>query len=186
MDAEKVIKELSSKMSKAVAHTLHEFNTLHTGKASPSMVENISVDAYGSAMRVKEVAAITTPEPRLINVQPWDKGLLQAVSKAILAANIGINPAVDGAVVRCPVPELSRERRQEMVKVVSRMAEDGKINVRNARRDGLDVLKKLQKSGIISEDELKRYEKDVQALTDKNVKEIGEHLENKEKELLKV
>lgn len=186
MDAAKVIKDVTAKMEKAVAHTLHEFSTLHTGKASPSMVENVVVDAYGSSMKVKEVAAITTPDSRTINVQPWDKGLLDPVCKAIQLANIGINPTVFGPSVRCPVPELSRERRQEMVKVAGRMAEDGKVTVRNARRDGIDALKKLQKAGAISEDDLKRHEKEVQVSTDKFVSQITEHFGSKEKELMKV
>jgi ribosome recycling factor len=178
--------EMQTRMKKAVDHTLHEFSSIHTGKASPSMVEGVTVDAYGSQMRIKDCAAITTPDARLIQIQPWDKGLTKAIEKAILMANIGLNPAVDGHVVRVPLPELSRERRQEFVKVANRMAEEGRVHVRNIRRDALDALKKAQKDGKISEDDLKRFEKDVQTATDKMIKEINDHLAKKEKELLAV
>jgi ribosome recycling factor len=178
------LSEMQAKMKKALEHTLHEFSTIHTGKAQPSMVEGVMVEAYGSMMRLKECAAITTPDPRLIMIQPWDKGITQAIVKAIQLANLGLNPAVDGANVRIPLPELSRERRQEFVKVANRMAEEGRVQIRNIRRDTMDTIKKAQKDGAISEDDLKRYEKEVQAATDKTIKDIGEHLAKKEKELL--
>lgn len=181
-----VLTDMQGRMKKALDHTLHEFSTIHTGKASPTMVEGVMVEAYGSSMRIKDCAAITTPDARLIQIQPWDKGLTRAIEKAIQQANIGLNPAVDGNMIRVPLPELSRERRQDFVKVANRMAEEGRVQIRNVRRDALDALKKAEKDGKISEDDLKRFEKDVQTATDKMIKDIGDHLARKEKELLAV
>lgn len=181
-----ILTDTQSRMKKALDHTLHEFSTIHTGKASPTMVEGVMVEAYGSTMRIKDCAAITTPDARLIQIQPWDKGLTKAIEKAIQQANLGLNPAVDGHLVRVPLPELSRERRQDFVKVAHRMAEEGRVQIRNIRRDALDGLKKQQKDGKISEDDYKRFEKDVQTQTDKTIKDIGDHLAKKEKELLSV
>jgi ribosome recycling factor len=184
--AHPAITEMQAKMKKALDYTLQEFSSIHTGKATPAMVEGVMVDAYGSQMRLKECAAITTPDARLIQIQPWDKGLTKAIEKAIQQANIGLNPSIDGSMVRVPLPELSRERRQEFVKVANKMAEDGRVHIRNNRRDAFDALKKAQKDGKISEDEHKRYEKEAQTLTDKAIKDIGDHLAKKEKDLLSV
>lgn len=186
MNEHPLITDTVEKMKKAMDHTLQEFTAIHTGKASPSMVEGITVDAYGSPMRLKEVAAITTPDARLIQVQPWDKSLVRAIEKAIQLANIGINPSVDGTIIRLPLPELSGERRQDLAKVAHRLAEEGRVSVRHARREGMEALKKSQKSGAISEDDFKRYEKEIQNLTDQFIKDIGDHLGRKEKELLTV
>jgi len=180
------INEMQAKMKKALDYTLQEFSSIHTGKATPAMVEGVMIDAYGSQMRLKECAAITTPDARLIQIQPWDKGLTKAIEKGIQQANIGLNPSIDGNMVRVPLPELSRERRQEFVKVANKMAEDGRVQIRNNRRDALDALKKAQKDGKISEDEHKRYEKEAQTLTDKAIKDIADHLAKKEKDLLAV
>ena len=179
-------KQLSASMQKAVEHTLHQFSTLHTGKANPQMVESVHVDVYGSAMRLKDIAAISTPDARTISVQPWDKSNLKAIEKAINAANLGINAAVFGDSVRCPIPELSRERRIELTKVASTMAEDGRVSIRSCRRDAMEAVKKAQKGSTISEDEAKLFEKEVQKLTDKFIKEIDQHLKAKEKELTSV
>lgn len=180
------IQDARNKMKKAVDHTLHELSTLHTGKASPSMVESISVQAYGSQMQLKEVAAITTPDPRLIQIQPWDKSVIKEIEKALQLANLGINPTVDGNVVRLPIPEMSRERRQELVKISHRMGEEGRVGVRHARREALEALKKEQKDGVISEDDYHRLEKEIQQLTDDANKEIDKHLQHKEKDLMQV
>lgn len=177
-----IVSAAEAKMHKAVEHTLHEFDNIHTGKATPTMVENINVDAYGSSMRVKDCAAISTPDSRMIVIQPWDKGLVQAVAKGVQVANIGLNPAVDGGLVRVPLPEMSRERREEFVKVAHRYAEEGKVGVRKARHDGLDALKKAK----LPEDESKRLEKEIQQATDKASASITEHLAAKEKDLLEV
>jgi len=181
-----IIQDMISRMENAEAHTLQEFSTLHTGKASPAMVEGVMVEAYGSNMRLKEVAAISTPDARMIQVQPWDKSLIKAVEKALQTANLGINPAVDGGVIRLPLPDLSRERREELVKVVHRLAEEGRVSVRNARREAIDQIKKQEKDDGMSEDEARRLEKEVQQHTDKFIKDIGELMAGKEKELLTV
>ncbi len=177
-----LVTEATTKMRKALDHTLHEFASIHTGKATPAMVESVMVEAYGSMMRLKECAAITTPDARMIQIQPWDGGLTKAVEKAIQMANLGFNPVVDGKIVRIPLPDMSRERRQEFVKTASRIAEEGRVQVRNIRRDVLESVKKAK----FPEDETKRLEKDIQALTDKTIKDIGDHFTAKEKELLAV
>jgi len=178
--------DMQAKMKKAFDHTLHEFGSIHTGKASPTMVESVMVEAYGTMQPLKACAAISTPDPHMIQIQPWDKGITQAIIKGIQLANLGLNPSVDGAVVRVPLPQLSRERRQEFVKVANRMAEEGRVAIRNVRRDTMDALKKSQKDGKITEDELKRFEKEVQVATDKTIKDIGDNLAKKEKDLLTV
>lgn len=186
MDLKNVLKDTQVKMQKCIDHTIHEFGTLHTGKATPNMVEPVMVDAYGSMMRLRDMAAVNTPDSRMIVIQPWDKSMLQPIEKAIRTANLGLNPSVDGGVVRCPVPELSKERRHELVKVASTMAEEGKVSVRSVRRDVLEVAKKAQKEKILSEDDLKRFEKDVQHITDQSIEKIDKHLDAKEKELMQV
>ena len=177
-----ILTDAQAKMKKAVDHTLHEFSAIHTGKASPTMVETISIEAYGSHMRLKDCAAISTPDARLIQIQPWDAGLVKAIVKGIQEANLGFNPVPDGKIVRIPLPEMSRERRQEFVKAAHRLAEEGRVHVRNVRRDTLEALKKAK----LPEDESKRLEKDIQAATDKSIAEINTHLANKEKDLLTV
>jgi ribosome recycling factor len=177
-----IVTETTAKMKKAVDHTLHEFSNIHTGKATPAMVEGIAIEAYGTPMRIKDCAAISTPDSRMIVIQPWDKGVIQAIAKGIQVANLGFNPQVDGNLVRVPLPDMSRERRQEFVKVAHRLAEEGRVGVRNVRRDGLETLKKAK----LPEDEAKRLEKEIQQLTDSSIAEINEHLAHKEKDLLAV
>jgi len=182
----KILADATARMKKSVEHTLHEFSTIHTGKASPAMVESVMVEAYGSMMPLKGCAAITTPDARMIQVQPWYKGLLRAIEKALQMANIGVNPIIDGSLIRLPFPELSKERRVEFVKTANRLAEEGRVGVRHVRRDALEVAKKQKKDGKMAEDEEKRLEKDIQALTDKSIKDIDSALANKEKELMSV
>jgi ribosome recycling factor len=177
-----LLNEANAKMKKALDFTLHEFSSIHTGKATPVMVEGVMVEAYGSQMRLKECAAITTPDSRMIQIQPWDASLTKAIEKAIQVANLGFNPVVDGKIVRVPLPDMSRERRQEFVKTASRIAEEGRVHIRNVRRDVMESVKKAK----LPEDEAKRLEKDIQAATDKAIKDIGEHYSAKEKELLAV
>ena len=176
-----LLTEAQAKMGKALDHTLHEFGDPHR-QGDPLHGRGVMVEAYGSQMRLKECAAITTPDARLIQVQPWDPGLVKAVEKAIQAANLGFNPVVDGKLVRIPLPEMSRERRQEFVKTAHRLAEEGRVQVRTLRRDALENLKKAK----LPEDEGKRLEKEIQAATDKAIKDINDHLARKEKELLTV
>jgi ribosome recycling factor len=177
-----ILADATLKMKKSLDHTLHEFASIHTGKATPTMVEGVMVEAYGSQIRLKECAAITTPDSRMIQIQPWDAGLVKAVEKAIQVANLGFNPVVDGKIVRVPLPDMSRERRLEFVKTASKISEEGRVQVRNVRRDILESLKKAK----LPEDESKRLEKDVQTLTDKTIKDINDHFSAKEKELLAV
>ncbi len=177
-----ILTDAQTRMRKSVDHTLHEFSTLHTGKASPAMVESIMVEAYGGMQALKACSAITTPDPRMIQVQPWDKGLLRAIEKALQQANIGVNPIVDGNLIRLPFPDLSKERRLEFVKTAHRLAEEGRVHVRNVRRDVLEQVKKAK----LPEDESKRLEKDIQGATDKAIKDIESHLAHKEKELTTV
>lgn len=184
MTAAIILKELKEKMQKVVQFTLDEFATIHTGKASASMVEQIIAEVYGSPMRIRDVAAITTPDPRTISIQPWDKGAFKAVEKALIQANLGFMPLVDADRIRCIIPEMSQERRREMTKKVNIMAENGRVSTRSARRDAMESLKALEKEKVISEDELKRLEKDVQKITDDTGSEINRHLAAKEKDLL--
>ena len=177
-----ILTDAQAKMKKAVDYTLHEFSSIHTGKATPAMVEGIMVDAYGSQMRLKECAAISTPDARLIQVQPWDATLSKAIAKGIIDANLGFNPIVDGKLIRIPLPDMSRERRLEFVKTAHRLAEEGRVHVRNVRRDIIETVKKAK----LPEDDAKRLEKDVQASTDAAIKAINDHLATKEKELLAV
>jgi ribosome recycling factor len=150
------------------------------------MVETVMVEAYGSTMRLKECAAISTPDARLIQIQPWDVSLSKAIEKGIHQANLGFNPIIDGKLIRIPLPDMSRERRQEFVKMAHKLAEDGRVQVRNVRREAMDSLKKAEKDNQITEDDLKRMEKEVQAATDQAIKDINEHLGHKEKDLLSV
>lgn len=181
-----ILIDAQTRMKKALDHTLHEFSTIHTGKATPAMVDGVTVEAYGSQMRLKECAAISTPDARLIQIQPWDVGLVKAIAKAIIDANLGFNPLVDGKTIRVPLPEMSRERRQEFVKTAHKLAEEGRVTVRNIRRDAMESAKKLKKEGKLSEDDEKRLEKDVQTTTDKTIADINAHLATKEKDLLTV
>lgn len=174
--------DAQAKMKKTVDHTLHEFSAIHTGKATPTMVESVMVEAYGSMVRLKECAAISTPDARLIQIQPWDVSLTKAIAKGIQEANLGFNPIIDGKLIRLPLPEMSRERRQEFVKNAHRLAEEGRVHVRNVRRDVLESVKKAK----LPEDEAKRLEKDIQAATDASIKSINDHLAHKEKDLLTV
>ncbi|KXU35164.1 ribosome recycling factor [Cephaloticoccus primus] len=178
-----ILGDAKARMQKAIEHTLHEFSAIHTGKATPTMVETILVEAYGTTQPLKSCAAISTPDARMIQIQPWDVTLVQPIAKAIQQANLGFNPIIDGKALRIPLPEMSRERRQEFAKVAHKLAEEGRVQVRNVRRDTMDALKK---DAALSEDERKRHEKEAQTLTDNAIKEINQHLEHKEKELFAV
>ena len=177
-----ILTDAQARMKKAVDHTLHEFSAIHTGKATPQMVETVMVEAYGSMTPLKQCAAISTPDARLIQIQPWDASLSKAIAKGIIDANIGFNPIVDGKTIRVPLPDMSRERRQEFVKNAHRMAEEGRVHVRNVRRDAIEHVKKAK----LPEDETKRLEKDIQTATDKSIADINSHLAHKEKDLLTV
>lgn len=185
-DPDQTLEACEAQMKRAVDHALHEFSTLHTGKANPSMVEGIQVEAYGSSMKIRDVAAITTPDSRTIMIQPWDKSVMNDVKKGIELANLGFNPSVDSNVIRINIPELSKERRQELVKLCNNMAEEGRVGVRAARQEAMSALKKAKDAKELSEDDQKVYEKEVQKLTDRFNAEIGTAVEKKEQELLQI
>jgi ribosome recycling factor len=186
MNPDEILNTLKSELKKAVEHTSKDFASLHTGKANPSMVDGLQADVYGSPMRIRDIAAITTPDARMIVIQPWDKTAIKAIEQAIIVANLGFNPIVDGEKIRVPIPELSRERREDLIKVSHKMAEDGRIGIRAARHTAMVALKAAAKDGEISEDDQKRFEKEVQKQTDEHNLEIAKILQAKEKELLKV
>lgn len=187
MSIDEILLECEEKMQKSEEHVTLEFNGVRTGKASPALIENILVEVYGgSHMRIRELAGITAPEPRQLLVQPWDASTVSPIEKAIQKANIGLNPMVQGRALRIMIPELSTEQREKFVKAIRHMAETGRVAVRQVRREAIEHLKKEQKAGKITEDELKHSEKEVQALTDRYSQRIDEHLQHKEKELMTV
>jgi ribosome recycling factor len=186
MTAEEILFEAEMTMEKSVDYMVHEFSSVRTGKASPALVENVDVEAYGSAMKLKQLALITTPEPRLLVVQPFDAGTVKDIEKALKESKIGITPQVDGKIIRLPIPELSEERRKDLVKSLRQMAEEARVRVRANRRTAVDEARKMEKAGGLTEDGLRDLESDVQKLTDKSVKEIDQHLERKEAEVMKI
>ncbi len=180
------LENVKQRMDGAVDALHREFAGLRTGRASASMLDPVQVEAYGSLMPLNQVGTVGVPEPRLLTVQVWDKGMVKAVEKAIRDCGLGLNPQPDGALIRVPVPELSQERRQELAKVASKYTEQARIAVRNVRRDAMDSVKKQEKAGEISEDELETLEEKIQSLTDAAIKKIDEALSHKEKEIMVV
>jgi ribosome recycling factor len=178
--------EAEEKMSKTEQVVVNEFAGVRTGKASPALVENIIVEVYGSHMRIRELAGITTPEPRVLAIQPWDMNSIHPIEKAIQKSNLGLNPAIQGKLIRLFFPELSEERRQEFVKIIKKMAEDGRVAIRHVRRDAMEQLKKHGHDSGVTEDEVKAAEKELQKLTDDYIGKIDQHLAHKEKEILTV
>jgi len=173
-------------MDKALDFMRHEFASVRTGKASPSLVEGIDVEAYGSSMKLKQIALITTPEPRLIVITPFDLSNAKAIEKAINESKVGITPSVDGKIIRLPIPELSEERRRDLVKTIKTMAEETRVRIRAARRHAMDTAKKMQKDGGLTEDDLKSAETQIQKLTDKYVGDVDSHVESKETDIMRV
>jgi ribosome recycling factor len=186
MALDDILLEAEEKMLKTEEVVQNEFAGVRTGKASPSLVENILVEVYGSNMRIRELAGITTPEARMLLITPWDATTIHPIEKAIQKANLGLNPAVQGKVIRLVLPELSQERRQEFVKVVKKMTEDGRVAIRHVRRDSMEALKKEEKNGGVSEEELENAEKEIQKLTDTYIGKLDAHLAHKEKEIMTV
>jgi ribosome recycling factor len=173
-------------MEKAFDFMKHEFSSVRTGKASPSLVDGIDVDAYGSVMKLKQLALISTPEPRLIVIQPFDATTMKPIEKAINESKIGISPVVDGKVIRLPIPELSEERRKDLVKTIKTMAEETRVRIRAARRHAMDTAKKMQKDGDLTEDDLKSGETQIQKLTDKYVADVDSQVVSKEADIMKI
>jgi ribosome recycling factor len=178
--------DLKHRMDGAVEVLRKEFSGLRTGRASVNLLDPVMVEAYGQAMPLSQVATVSVPEPRMISVQVWDRGMSKAVEKAIRDAGLGLNPASDGQLIRVPIPPLNEERRVELTKVAGKYAEQARVAVRNVRRDGMDQLKKMEKDGAISQDEHKKFGGDVQALTDATIKKLDETLSNKEQEIMQV
>lgn len=185
-ESEPDIDDIARRMDGAIDALRKEFSGLRTGRASASLLEPITVDAYGTSVPINQVGNINVPEPRMISVQVWDKSLVKAVEKAIRNSALGLNPAVDGQLLRIPLPELSEERRGELVKVAHRYAEQARVAIRNVRRDGMDQLKKLEKDGHISQDEHKVWADEIQAMTDKHIELVGDLLQQKEKDIVTV
>ncbi|MCB9944637.1 MAG: ribosome recycling factor [Geminicoccaceae bacterium] len=175
--------DIERRMDSAVDVLRKEFAGLRAGRASASLLEPVVVEAYGAEMPLNQVGSISVPEPRMLSVSVWDKGLVKAVEKAIRNASLGLNPAADGQLVRVPIPELSEERRVELVKVAHKYAEETRVAVRNVRRGGMDQLKRMEKDGEISQDEHKMWADEVQALTDRHIQTINELLEGKEQDI---
>jgi len=186
MPIEDILLEAEDKMEKTEHVVQHEFAGVRTGKASPALVENIMADAYGAQMRIRELAGITAPEPRMLVIQPWDMGMLHPIEKAIQKANMGLNPTIDKKIIRISIPELSGEQRQKFVRAVHEMTEKGRVAVRHVRREALEHMEKESKAGGISEDDLKHAKVEIQKLHDQYINKINEHLAHKEKEIMTV
>lgn len=184
--SKEIVSDLKTRMHSALDAVHKDFSGLRTGRASPTLLESVTVEAYGNRMHINQLGNINVPEPRLLTVQVWDNGLVSAVEKAIREAGLGLNPSTAGAVIRVPLPELSEERRKELVKVAGKYAEQGRIAIRNIRRDGMDKIKSMEKDSHISEDESRRLTEDVQKTTDEFIKKVDEALSHKEKEILQV
>ncbi len=180
------LKVYDTKMTKSYDNLLSEFGAIRAGRANPHVLDRIMVDYYGSPTPIQQVGNVTVPEARMLQIQPWDASMVKAIEKAIQASDLGINPSNDGRIIRLVFPELTEERRKELVKEVKKKGEGAKVAIRNIRRDANDRFKKLQKSSDVSEDEIKELEEKIQKLTDKYIKDVDKAVEEKSKEILKV
>tara|TARA_Y100000766_G_C18610718_1_gene461234 strand:+ start:109 stop:657 length:549 start_codon:yes stop_codon:yes gene_type:complete len=178
--------ELTNKMDGTIKHLEKEFQTIRTSRANPSMLENIFVDAYGSKTPLNQLGNISTPDPSMLTIQVWDNSLIKTIENSILESNLGINPQIDGSLIRMPIPKLSEERRNELSKIASQYAENSKISIRNIRRDFIEAKKNEKKESNISEDELKKFLDEAQNFTDKYITNIEKILEQKKEDILKV
>ena len=187
-DPAKALKEVESHMAAGIEHLIHDFSSVRTGKASPALIDNLDVyvHAYGGVQKLKSLAVINSPEPRMLNVQPFDPSTTQDIERAIRESKLGLNPAAADRSIRVPIPELSEERRRDMVKLIKTLAEEAKIRLRGARKAGLDEAKKMKAENILTEDTFKTYEKDVQELTNTYTKKIDELAAAKEGDLMKI
>jgi len=181
-----LFKDIDHRMGQAVEHIRTEFAGLRSGRASTALVDNIKVDYYGTSTPLNQVANISVPEPRLIVIQPWDKNLTKDIEKAIMASDLGLNPNNDGILLRIPIPALTEERRKDLVRLVHKLAEEGRVSIRNVRRDANDHIKKGEKEHEISEDNSKRAMENVQEITDKYIKQVDDLVAIKEKEIMTV
>lgn len=181
-----VIKESEDKMKKSIEILRKDLSTMRAGRANPSILDKLMVDYYGTATPVNQVANISAPEPRVLTIQPWDKSMVPAIEKSILKSDLGLNPSSDGSVIRIIIPQLTQERRLELVKTIKKKSEDTRVSLRNIRRESNDKLKSLEKGKIITEDENKKGQDEIQKLTDKYIKDVDHVLEAKEKEIMEV
>jgi ribosome recycling factor len=181
-----IITKSEEQMKKSISFLKEELSSIRAGKANPKLVDKIQVSYYGTMTPIAQVATISVPEPRAIIIQPWDSGILKEVEKAIMASDLGINPTNDGKLIRLIIPQLTEERRKELTKLVKKETENGKIAIRNVRRDAIDILKKQEKNSELSKDDLKKAEDEMQKLTDKYIKLIDDVYKEKEKEILEV
>ncbi len=186
MSEDPIIKDLRRRMDSGLEVLRKEFAGLRTGRASASLLDPVQVEAYGNTMPLNQVGTVSVPEPRMIVVQVWDRGVVKATEKAIREAGLGLNPQTEGQTIRVPIPDLNEERRRELTKVAAKYAEQARVALRNVRRDGLDLLKKQEKDHKITQDQHRKLEKDIQALTDEAVKKVDEMLTQKDKEILQV
>jgi ribosome recycling factor len=183
---DELLEDGKRRMDKSVEATLHEFNTIRTGRASAALLDRIAVDYYGQKTPVKQLATINVPEPRMLTVQPFDPGSLKSIERALLESDLGLNPSNDGKIIRLPIPQLTEERRKELVKVVRHLAEEGRVAIRNVRRDVMHDLKELARDGDVGDDEERRAEERLQKLTDEHVARVDELLKKKEDEIMEV
>ncbi len=179
-------KKLEEKMEKTISVLKEELLTIRAGRANPNMLDRISVDYYGTMTPLKQMAAVSSPEPRTIMVQPWDKSSMQSIEKAILTSDLGFNPSNDGNVIRINIPQLTEERRKDLIKLVAKTGEQAKVALRNERREANEAIKKMEKTSEISEDDAKKAQDEVQKLTDAHTKTIDELIEKKEKDIMEV
>jgi len=180
------IDEYKNKMENTLKIFHEELNRLRTGRATPSLLEPVIVDAYNSKMKISELATVNAPEPKLLTVQVWDKSMVQNIEKSIRESELGLNPNTDGQLIRVPLPDLTEERRTELTKVASKFSEDAKISIRNIRRDAMDKIKEEEKNNLISEDEQKSACDEIQKITDDQIKEIENVFENKKNEIMQI
>ena len=180
------VEEFKNKMENTLKIFHEELNRLRTGRATPSLLEPVFVEAYNSKMKISELASVNAPEPKLLTVQVWDKSMVQNVEKSIRESKLGLNPSTDGQLIRVPLPDLTEERRLELTKVASKFSEDAKISIRNIRRDAMDKIKDEQKKNLISEDEQKSTSENIQKVTDEKIKEIENVFEDKKKEIMQI
>lgn len=178
--------DIKNRMDKTLESLRSDFSGLRAGRAHASLLDGIMVDSYGSMVPLSQVGTISVPDARTLSISVWDRSVAKSVEKAIMESDLGLNPASDGQLIRIPIPPLSEERRKELVKIAGKYAEQNKVAIRNLRRDGIDGVKKLKKDNLISEDEEKRYENEIQKMTDESIKKIDEALANKEKDILQV
>jgi ribosome recycling factor len=183
---DELVQDASRRMDKSVEAAAHEFNTVRTGRASAALLDRIKIDYYGTETPLKQLATINVPEPRLLTIQPYDPGSIKAIERAIQESDLGLTPSNDGKLIRLPIPQLTEERRKELVKVVRHLAEEGRVAVRNVRRDVMHDLKELVRDGAVGDDEERRAEERVQKLTDAHVGKIEELLKKKEAEIMEV